>query len=194
MSQTEVTPQRRAAEAAEALSADGAPVTARAVRERSGVRMGVAADAAREWNQRQVAQMEVPALPEALQMRFEAAWRVAVELARGEFDEARAGWQQRVDEATEEQNVLSQELDRVETERDQLRADIDAARAEAEARERQSAKAHAEERSRADKAEGRAETIASERDRLVAERDTLLVRLEDLKDEFRTATPNPPVA
>ena len=54
---------------------------------------------------------EPPPPPEEVQTRFEAAWRAAYTAATAEFDQARAGWQQRIDHAATEQDALAEELD-----------------------------------------------------------------------------------
>ncbi|MCY0905795.1 DNA-binding protein [Arthrobacter sp. H14-L1] len=191
-------PEQRAAEAAEALAAGGTAVTARAVRERSGVRMTVAAEAARSWNEREAQAEAVPAPPAAVEARFVALWREAVAVARGEFVEARTGWHATVEQAQAEHDAAVEDVERAETERDALagrledagrlhasayealttardeaRAETLTAREQAAAAEIRNGAALAEQRSRADKAEARAEAVAGERDRLLAERDEL---------------------
>lgn len=96
---TETTNSQRAAAAAEALAAAGEAVTARAVRANAGVSMKIATDAAREWNDTAVQGVEVPELPGTVLMRFQAAWKEAVILARAELADQRAGWEQRVRDA-----------------------------------------------------------------------------------------------
>lgn len=192
------TPEQRAADAAEALAAGGAAVTARAVRERSGVRMTVASEAARAWNEREAQAEAVPDPPAAVEARFLALWREAVSTARGEFVEARTGWQTKLEQANAERDAVAEEVERAEAERDTMagqleeasrmhasayealkaardeaRAETVAAREQAAAAEVRSGEALAEQRSRADKAEARAEAIAGERDRVLAERDEL---------------------
>lgn len=170
----EQTPEYRATAAAEALAAEGIPVTARSVRDRSGVRMALAADAARAWNEQQSNEQAVPDAPEAVQARFMALWREAVTVARGEFAEARAGWEAKIAKAKEDCDAMAEDLGKVEDERD--KALKKAADAEKEV---------TAQRSRADKAEGREETLAAERDRLIGERDTLLAEVAQLRDELR---------
>lgn len=177
---TETTPETKAAEAAEALAAEGAAVTARAVRERSGVRMAIAADAARSWNEREAGQREAPAIPNAVQARFEALWREAYTAARAEFDEAVAGWKARLQRADEERDQLTAAVEEAEKECERIEAAAQAAAeqsaralADAQAKAAGDAKEQAallaDERSRADKAEGALEAISAERDRLLSE-------------------------
>jgi len=192
------TPEQRAEDAAEALAASGTAVTARAVRERSGVRMTVAAEAARTWNEREAQAEAVPEPPAAVEARFLALWREAISVARGEFVESRTGWQVKVEQANAERDAAAEEVERAEAERDTLkerledatrmhasayealtaarddaRAETIAAREQAAANEAKIGEALAEQRSRADRAEARAEAVAGERDRLLAERDEL---------------------
>ena len=178
-------PEQRATEAAEALAAEGASVTARAVRERSGVRMTVAAEAARSWNEQEAQEESVPKIPEVVQVRLEAAWREAVKTARGEFAEARAGWQGRVDEVASDRDALAKEVEAVEAERDQANHDLEGLREQAHAEVDVIGEKLAEQRSRADKAEARAEATEAERDRLLTERNTLLAERDGLRDQVR---------
>ncbi|MEW1808450.1 DNA-binding protein [Pseudarthrobacter sp. NPDC080039] len=186
------TPVLRAAGAAEALAAEGIAVTARAVRERSGVRMTVAADAARAWNEREALAEAVPEPPAAVQVRFAALWREAVVLARGEFAEARAGWHAKLEQAEAERKALAEEIEQVEIERDQARAEVGAVRDQvaverdrAAAAAASAAEALGELRSRADKSEARAQAVEGERDRLISERDRLLAERDELRDAIR---------
>lgn len=171
----ELTPEERATAAAEALAAEGAAVTARAVRDLSGVRMSLAADAARAWNEQQSKDEAVPEAPAAVQARFTALWREAVTVARGEFAEARSGWQAKIAKAKEDSDAMAEDLGKVEDERE--KALKKAADAEKEV---------TAQRSRADKAEGRAETLAAERDRLIGERDNLLAEVAQLQGRLRS--------
>lgn len=181
--------EQRAAEAAESLSAEGASVTARAVRERSGVKMSVAADAARQWNEHQASLADGPDVPVDVQTRFDAAWRAAYSAARADFDEARTGWQQRLDKAAAEHAQLADDFDRTEAERDQAIAELTAAQAQATKQQADLTQLVAEQRSRADRAEATTIATAAERDRLIAERDQLLATVDHLKDELRDHRP-----
>lgn len=171
-------PEDRAAAAAETLAAEGVAVTARAVRERSGVRMALASEAARAWNEHQSTEQAIPEAPAAVQARFTALWREAVTLARAEFAEARSGWEARIAKAEQEKNEMADDLGRIEEERDEA---LDAAAKAEEATSGQ--------RSRADKAEGRAEALEVERDRLIKERDGLSDQLAELRDQLAANKP-----
>lgn len=179
------TPDQRAAEAAEGLAAEGVAVTARAVRERSGVRMTVAAEAARVWNERETEALAVPEPSPAVAARFAALWREAVTAARAEFAEARTGWQDRIGQVEAERDALAADVEQVETERDEARQDAAAVREQAAVASAAAAEELIGQRSRADKAEARAEAVESERDRLIVERDGLLAERDKLRDAIR---------
>ena len=159
-------PEARARSAAEALSAEGLPVTARAVRRRSGVAMKLAADIARDWNQTQTDARHVPTPPETVTARFEALWREAYAAATAEFNEARAGWQTRLATAEAERDDIAHDLETVETERDAARADLRNALEHAAADEQAATAALELQRTVADRAEARADALHAERDQL----------------------------
>lgn len=113
------TPEERAAAAAEALAAEGAAVTARAVQQRARVNMNVATPVARDWNAREAQAREVPPPPDPVVNRFLALWREAVESSRAEHQVERDLWAARVkvvederDGAFEDVTTAQQELDR----------------------------------------------------------------------------------
>jgi chromosome segregation ATPase len=137
--------------------------------------MAIASDAARTWNEQQSKDLAVPDAPAAVQARFTALWREAVTVARGEFAEARAGWEAKIAKAKEDSDAMAEDLGKVEDERE--KALKKAADAEKEV---------TAQRSRADKAEGRAETLEGERDRLIKERDNLLAEVAQLRDQLRS--------
>lgn len=180
--------EAKAAQAAEALSVEGIPVTARAVRARSGVRMAVAAEAARAWNEAQAQATEVPEMPPAVEARFAAAWREAVLAARAEFAQSQAGWQGRLNAVDAERRALAEDVEKAEAERDQAQAETAGVREEAAEAAAAAAQALTEQRSRADRAEARAEAVEGERNRLIAERD----RLQAECDNLRTAISEQP--
>jgi DNA repair exonuclease SbcCD ATPase subunit len=109
-----------ARQAAEALDAEGKPVTARAVRERSGVRTSTAAEAAREWNDRRSKEISVPDMPETVAVRAAGFWNAAFIEARKEFSEAITGWQAKLDAAAKAHDELAAALDESEAVREQL--------------------------------------------------------------------------
>lgn len=72
MEQSQTNPIQRAAAAAEQLAAEGQPVTARTVRERASVMTSIAAQAAKAWNEAQLANTQAPDIPPAVATRLEA--------------------------------------------------------------------------------------------------------------------------
>lgn len=176
---SEQTPEMRARAAAE-----GASVTSRAVRERSGVKMVVAADAARVWNEETARATAVPDLPQAVQLRLEGIWAEAFTAARLEFDDARAGWTSRIQHLEDEVRDLTSAVSDAEqaTERAEAaaakaadRAAIELAVAQRAATERiqDATDLLADTASRADGAEGALGAVTAERDRLLTEITTL---------------------
>jgi hypothetical protein len=123
------TPEARAERAAEELDAEGLAVTARAVRERAGVRMGAAAAAARRWARGRLDAAGAPEPPAGVAARFDAVWRDAWRAARAELDAERAGWLRRVDAAESEAAALGGDVERLEAE---LAAETARSRADAE--------------------------------------------------------------
>ncbi len=159
-------PAQRAAEAAEALAAQGHAVTARAVKQTAKVMTDVAAAAAREWNETQASRMAVPDAPSAWTARVDALWPEAYRVAHQAFDDERSGLLARLTAAEAERDETAADLDRVEAERDQARREIvsmaeevrEARAAEVEA-QRLAAEAHAAAQVRVAAAEGQAEGL-----------------------------------
>lgn len=166
--------RERAVTAAEALSAEGAAVTARAVRSRAQVSMTVAAAAAREWNQSEAEASAVPEVPEAVSRRFDAVWRDAVIAARGEYERAKDGWNAAIEAARAERDESAELADRLEGELAAVRNQAKQDAAEAVSARQELGEQLAVATSRADRAEARAEALAEERDRLIRERDKAL--------------------
>ncbi|MBS1673148.1 MAG: DNA-binding protein [Actinobacteria bacterium] len=115
----QLTVQQRAEAAAEALAAEGSPVTARTVRQRARVNMSVAAAVARAWNEREAESREVPAMPDAVLARMEGLWREAVAAARDEHQAERDGWAAQLAAVEAERDALGEDVDRAEAERDE---------------------------------------------------------------------------
>lgn len=111
----------RALAAAEAIAAEGKPVTMRAVKARAAVATDVAAAAAREWNDEQAALVAVPDAPSAWVSRLDALWPLAYGEARATFSDERAGLLTRVERAETERDEVTAELAAVESERDTLK-------------------------------------------------------------------------
>lgn len=180
------TAEQKAARAAEELAAGGEPVTAAAVRERSGVRMATAAAAAKAWKEQEkkVGEESLEPVPEQLQARFrsalEMAWREARAVSRAEFDDARAGWETRITAAEAEAARLVTAVEEVEQNNERIEADAAAAaqlaaaevstiRSQAAEQAQQQATELAAARTRADRAEGALQAVTAERDRLLAQ-------------------------
>jgi chromosome segregation ATPase len=172
--------QQRAAEVAEQLAAEGKPVTNRTVRERAGVAMTVAAEAAREWNERAAAEAAVPELPDTVRARLDGIWRAAYVVARDEFTIERDALGSKLRAAEDEIAGFSQDLTEAEARIEKVEVERDAAQAELQRVTRESEQAAAAavaeqtsllavERSRADRAEGALDAVTAERDRLLAE-------------------------
>lgn len=178
-----IDPQRRAAAAAEALAAEGRPVTNRAVRERAGVAMAVAAEAASEWNERAAEQAQVPEAPDTLLARFAGIWREAYVVARDQLAAERDALTLRLHASENEVQSLTEDLSESDARVAELEAALGQARAEiehvtrdaeqaADAAVAEHAAALSGERSRADRAEGALEAVTAERDRLLAQLET----------------------
>ncbi|MDY7541796.1 DNA-binding protein [Cryobacterium sp. 5B3] len=166
--------------AADQLAAEGASVTAAAVRERSGVRMATAAAAAKDWKAREKKVVEEPTepVPEQLQARFLAVWQEARALARAEFNERREVFEAKLRASDGEVTKLvavveelEQECERIDTE---ARGAAQLAAENLAAVRTRATEEIAVERSRADRAEGALSAVTAERDRL-------LVQLEQVR-------------
>jgi len=122
-------PEDRAEAAARDLADRGMAVTARAVREAAGVRMAVAASAARAWREAttETSEVEVPAVPEDVSARLAAIWadayRAAVAVVTPERDRLAA----EAEELRGEVEALTATVSEVEDERDQATQQLHAA-------------------------------------------------------------------
>lgn len=177
------TPVQRAEAAAEQLSASGQAVTARAVRAASGVKMTVAVEVARAFNERLEQEAQAPDMPAAFEARAGAMWREAYALAQAHFAAERSGWEGQVKAAQSEVAQLGTDLEEVETQRDalqraaledaqridELRGRLDRIEGQAEDRKAEVERMRDDlrdlrgqldqERTRADRAEARAEAL-----------------------------------
>lgn len=176
-------PQRRAAEAAEALAAEGKTVTNRAVRERAGVAMAVAVEAARAWNEHTAGLAQVPDAPDTVLARFAGIWREVYTVARDQWTAERAALSVKLQASDDEIRSLTKDLAEsdarvaeLEAALQQTRAEFDVVTRDAEraaaAADAVQAAALSGERSRADRAEGALEAVTGERDRLLAQLET----------------------
>lgn len=115
------TPEDRAEAAARDLADRGQAVTARAVREAAGVRMAVAAAAARAWREATSdrAEVEVPEVPEDVTARLAAVWADAYRAAVATVTPERDRLAAEVEELRGEVEALTATVAEVEEERDQ---------------------------------------------------------------------------
>lgn len=116
------TPEDRAEATARDLADRGKAVTARAVREAAGVRMTVAAAAARAWREATAdsAEVEVPEVPEDVTARFAAIWADAYRTAVAAVTPERNQLAAEVEELRGEVEALTTTVSEVEDERDQV--------------------------------------------------------------------------
>lgn len=175
------TAEDRAEAAARDLADRGLSVTARAVRDAAGVRMIVAAEAARAWRAATVEQteVEVPDVPEDVHGRLSAIWADAYRSAHAVLSPERDQLASTSKELQGEVDALTTAVAEVEAERDTQVAEAESARktaAEAEARAEETARTGRDAEARAAAAEG-------ERDRLTAQMAALIERIPN------TATP-----
>lgn len=116
------TPEDRAEATARDLGDRGKAVTARAVREAAGVRMTVAAAAARAWREATAedTEVEVPDVPEDVTARLAAVWADAYRAAVAAVTPERDRLAAEVEELRGEVEALTATVSEVEDERDQV--------------------------------------------------------------------------
>lgn len=173
--ETPAAPEDRAEEAARDLSDRGLPVTARAVREAAGVRMTVAAAAARAWKEASAERddLEIPEMPKDVSGRLAAIWADAYRAAHGTVTPERDQLAAEVIRLGDEIEVLTDTVSEVEAERD-----AETARAEALESERATAIRSRDEALRqAARAEDQLAAVTSERDRLGTQIAALIERI-----------------
>lgn len=126
------TPEDRAEEAARDLADRGKVVTARAVREAAGVRMAVAAAAARAWREATTdrTEVEVPEVPADVAGRLSAIWADAYRAAVAEVTPERDRFAAEVEELRAEVEALTTTVTEVEAERDEALQRRDTAQTE----------------------------------------------------------------
>ena len=159
----------RARIAADELTAAGETVTARAVREKAGVSMTVAAQVAREWKTSAEAERSIPEIPKRVQVRVEGLWKEAIDTVRDEFEVERKGWQSRLEETTEERDGLIKDGATFEIKIEELQALLETTRQEAQKGVADLEKTLRSITSRADRAEAQVQALQEERDRLIRE-------------------------
>ena len=170
----------RARIAADELTAAGDTVTARAVREKAGVSMTVAAQVAREWKPSAEAERATPEIPTRVQVRVEGLWKEAVDTVRDEFEAERKGWQKRLEETASERDELISDIAEFEAKTGELQTLLEELRAEAVANTKALEESVRSATSRADRSEAQVEALQQERDRLIEENratQTLLMEL-----------------
>ncbi len=178
----------RARIAADELTAAGETVTARAVREKAGVSMTVAAQVAREWKTSAEAERSIPEIPKRVQVRVEGLWKEAIDTVRDEFEAERQGWQQRLEETVEERDELIKDVATLETKVGELQALLETTREEAQARAVDLEEVLRSATSRADRAEAQVQALQEERDRLIKENQVSQALLVELAAKGATAT------
>lgn len=130
MTEKQNTPEDRAETAARDLADRGLAVTARAVRDAAGVRMAVAAEAARAWREAAVDQkeVEVPDVPEDVRGRLTAIWADSYRAAHAAVSPERDALAATVEELRGEVEALTVAVTEVEEARDTAINERDLAR------------------------------------------------------------------
>lgn len=175
--QETTTPEARAEAAARDLADRGRAVTARAVREAAGVRMAVAAVAARAWREAQAdeSEVEVPEVPADVRGRLDAIWADAYRAAVATITPERDRLAGEVEELRGEVDALTATVEDVEAERDEHAA----RREEAEQARTSAVTERDDETARAARAEDRTEATEAERDRLAEQMRALIARIPE---------------
>lgn len=132
-------PEDRAEAAARDLADRGQAVTARAVREAAGVRMAVAAAAARAWREAtaEASDVEVPEVPEDVTARLAAVWADAYRAAVAAVTPERDQLASEVEELRGEVEALTATVSEVEDEQASTAGQRDAAQQAQQAGEEQ---------------------------------------------------------
>lgn len=133
------TPEDRAEAAARDLADRDQAVTARAVREAAGVRMAVAAAAARAWREAtaEAPEVEVPEVPEDVTARLAAVWADAYRAAVAAVTPERDQLASEVEELRGEVEALTATVSEVEDEQATTAGQRDAAQQAQQAGEEQ---------------------------------------------------------
>lgn len=133
------TPEDRAEAAARDLADRGQAVTARAVREAAGVRMAVAAAAARAWREAtaEASEVEVPEAPKDVTARLAAVWADAYRAAVAAVTPERDQLASEVEELRGEVEALTATVSEVEDEQATTAGQRDAAQQAQQAGEEQ---------------------------------------------------------
>lgn len=110
--------------AAEELAAEGTAVTARAVSQRAHIQMKTALEVARHWKAQEAETREVPPMSDSFMIRMEGVWRDAVQAARVEHQDERAGWAATLTTVEDERDGAIDETTSLQNELDQARIRI----------------------------------------------------------------------
>lgn len=129
------TPEDRAEATARDLADRGQPVTARAVREAAGVRMTVAAAAARAWREASAdrTDVEVPEVPADVSARLAVIWADAYRAAVAAVTPERDRLAAEAEELRTEVEALTAAVTEVEAERDEAVQQTENVRADQQA-------------------------------------------------------------
>lgn len=173
-------PEGRAESAARDLADRGVAVTARAVRDAAGVRMTVAADAARAWREAAAERSEVtvPDVPEDVQGRMAAIWADAYRSAHSLLSPERDQLASEVEQLRGEVDGLTTAVADVEAERDEQAERAVVAEQAGEAKRVEAEQAVA----RATRAEEHVVAVEAERDRLAAQVAALIERIPSISE------------
>ena len=171
------TPEERARQALIAMLDAGQSPTARAVRQRSGVAMQIAADTVAAWKRERDGEAQAPPVPADVMTRLTAVWADAYAAADAIHRPAREAADQQVAQLSEERDGLLSDVSELETQVEKRDRDLEDLQAQlAEARSENGVL-----QARLDEVRGRAtelETRTSDQDQTIGQ---LRGQLEDLR-------------
>ena len=171
------TPEERARQALIAMLDAGQSPTARAVRQRSGVAMQIAADTVAAWKRERDGEAQAPPVPADVMTRLTAVWADAYAAADAIHRPAREAADQQVAQLSEERDGLLSDVSDLETQVEKRDHDLEDLHAQlAEARSENGVL-----QARLDEVRGRAtelETRTSDQDQTIGQ---LRGQLEDLR-------------
>lgn len=171
------TPEERARQALIAMVDAGQSPTARAVRQRSGVAMQIAADTVAAWKRERDGEAQAPPVPADVMTRLTAVWADAYTAADAIHRPAREAADQQVAQLSDERDGLLSDVSDLETQVEKRDRDLEDLHAQlAEARSETGVL-----QARLEEVRGRAtelETRTSEQDQTIGQ---LRGQLEDLR-------------
>lgn len=175
------TPEARAEAAARDLSDRGLPVTARAVRSAAGVRMSIASETAKAWNDAaaETDTLQVPDAPQDVTARLAAIWNDAYRAAHTAFIPERDRLAKELKAARADVTSLTDDMVTVENERDRLADTVTKLKTIVDATEERIAALSQTTRD----AELRLEATEWERDRLANQVDALIACIPATQQE-----------